>query len=148
MKLFRHRLICRSRREETHFNLYGDQSLLTSTPTRKNCNGSVLIIVLWVAFGLIALTLYFANSMSFELRASDNRAAMIEADQAIIGAARYVSNVIATVREPATLPDINNYRSEQVPVGDATFWLIGRADRQTAMDQVFTVSWMNPRSST
>ncbi len=99
--------------------------------------GSVLIIVLWVAFGLIALTLYFANSMSFELRASDNRAAMIEADQAIIGAARYVSNVIATVREPATLPDINNYRSEQVPVGDATFWLIGRADRQTAMDQVY-----------
>jgi len=93
--------------------------------------------VLWVAFGLIALTLYFANSMSFELRASDNRAAMIEADQAIIGAARYVSNVIATVREPATLPDINNYRSEQVPVGDATFWLIGRADRQTAMDQVY-----------
>ncbi|MBK8000817.1 MAG: general secretion pathway protein GspK [Verrucomicrobia bacterium] len=93
--------------------------------------------MLWVAFGLIALTLYFANSMSFELRASDNRAAMIEADQAIIGAARYVSNVIATVREPATLPDINNYRSEQVPVGDATFWLIGRADRQTAMDQVY-----------
>ena len=103
----------------------------------KQDNGSVLIIVLWVAFGLIALTLYFANSMSFELRASDNRAAMIEADQAIVGAARYVSNVIATVREPATLPDINNYRSEQVPVGDATFWLIGRADRQTAMDQVY-----------
>lgn len=137
MKLCRHRLTCRSRREEAHFNLFGDQRLLTSTPTRKNSNGSVLIIVLWVAFGLIALTLYFANSMSFELRASDNRAAMIEADQAIIGAARYVSNVIATVREPATLPDINNYRSEQVPVGDATFWLIGRADRQTAMDQVY-----------
>lgn len=121
---------------EAYFNSHGDQSLLTSTPTRKNNKGSVLIIVLWVAFGLIALTLYFANSMSFELRASDNRAAMIEADQAIIGAARYVSNVIATAREPATLPDLNNYRSEQVPVGDATFWLIGRADRQTAMDQV------------
>lgn len=108
---------------------------------RARESGSVLIIVLWVAFGLIALTLYFANSMSFELRASDNRAAMIEADQAVIGAARYVSNVIATVREPATLPDINNYRSEQVPVGDATFWLIGRSDRSTtastAADQVY-----------
>lgn len=100
-------------------------------------SGSVLIIVLWVAFGLVALTLYFANSMSFELRASDNRAATIEADQAVLGAARYVSNIIATVREPATLPDINNYRSEQVPVGDATFWLIGRNDRQTAVDQVY-----------
>lgn len=108
---------------------------------RARESGSVLIIVLWVAFGLVALTLYFANSMSFELRASDNRAAMIEADQAVIGAARYVSNVIATVREPATLPDINNYRSEQVPVGDATFWLIGRSDRSTtasaAADQVY-----------
>lgn len=103
---------------------------------RRNEGGSVLIIVLWVAFGLVALTLYFANSMSFELRASDNRASSIEADQAIAGAARYVSNVLATVKEPATLPDINNYRSDAVPVSDATFWLIGRSDRNTAVDQV------------
>ncbi len=103
---------------------------------RRNEGGSVLIIVLWVAFGLVALTLYFANSMSFELRASDNRASSIEADQAIAGAARYVSNVLATVKEPATLPDINNYRSDAVPVSDATFWLIGRSDRNTGVDQV------------
>ncbi len=102
---------------------------------RTNESGSVLIIVLWVAFGLIALTLYFANSMSFELRASDNRTASVEADQAIAGAARYVSNVIATVREPATLPDLNNYHSEAVKVGDATFWLIGRSDRNAVTDQ-------------
>jgi type II secretory pathway component PulK len=96
----------------------------------------VLIIVLWVAFGLIALTLYFAHAMSFEMRASENRAAAIEADQAIAGAARYVSNVLATVREPATLPDIVNYRSDEVPIGDATFWLIGRSQRNVAVDQV------------
>ena len=111
------------------------QSLLTSTATQRGESGSVLIIVLWVAFGLIALTLYFANSMSFELRASDNRASSVEADQAIAGAARYVSNVLATVKEPATLPDINNYRSEAVPLGDATFWIIGRSDRNVAADQ-------------
>ena len=102
---------------------------------RNNESGSVLIIVLWVAFGLIALTLYFANSMSFELRASDNRVSSVEAGQAIAGAARYVSNVLATVKEPATLPDINNYRSEAVPVSDATFWIIGRSDRNGAADQ-------------
>ena len=96
----------------------------------------MLIIVLWVAFGLIALTLYFAHAMSFEMRASDNRAAAIEAEQAIAGAARYVSNVLATVREPATLPDIANYRSDEVPIGDATFWLIGRSQRNVAVDQV------------
>ena len=111
------------------------QSLLTSTATQRGESGSVLIIVLWVAFGLIALTLYFANSMSFELRASDNRASSVEADAAIAGAARYVSNVLATVKEPATLPDINNYRSEAVPLGDATFWIIGRSDRNVAADQ-------------
>jgi len=107
----------------------------TATAQRRGEAGSVLIIVLWVAFGLIALTLYFAHSMSFELRASDNRAAAIQADQAIAGAARYVSNVLATVREPATLPEVVNYRSEAVPVDDATFWLIGRSDRNIAADQ-------------
>jgi DNA uptake protein ComE-like DNA-binding protein len=97
-------------------------------------NGSVLIIVLWVSFGLVTLALYFANSMSFELRASDNRSAATEAEQAIAGAARYVSNVLAVAQEPATMPDLRTYRSEAVPVGDAMFWLLGRGDRQSASD--------------
>jgi hypothetical protein len=45
--------------------------------------GSVLVIVLWIAFGLVSLALYFANSMNFELRASDNRVCAQAADQAI-----------------------------------------------------------------
>src|SRR5438128_6708783 len=61
------------------------------TPKRAKASGSVLIIVLWVAFGLVSLTLYFAHSMSLELRAADNRVAGAEAEQAIAGAARYVS---------------------------------------------------------
>src|SRR4051794_33956995 len=73
-----------------------------SDPMRTNCNprssrGSVLIIVLWVAFGLVALALYFAQSMTYELRASDNRTANMEAEQAIDGAARYVSYVLKTL---------------------------------------------------
>ncbi|HYV32750.1 MAG TPA: hypothetical protein VEO53_16805, partial [Candidatus Binatia bacterium] len=91
--------------------------------------GSVLIIVLWVAFGLVALALYFANSMSLELRASDNRVASMETDQAIAGAARYLSNVLAGLQSPGTLPEVQTYRSEAVPVGDALFWLIGRGDQ-------------------
>ena len=43
---------------------------------------SVLVIVLLIAFGLISVTLYFANSMSLELRASDNRTSALSADQA------------------------------------------------------------------
>ncbi|HEX7576490.1 MAG TPA: hypothetical protein VF430_00480, partial [Verrucomicrobiae bacterium] len=53
--------------------------------------GSVLIIVLWVSLGLVSIALYFANSMTYELRASDNRVSGLAADQAIEGAARYVS---------------------------------------------------------
>jgi len=68
--------------------------------------------------------------MSFELRSSDNRVAAIEAEQAIEGAARYVSNILAnTITQqqlPGVIPDPLSYRSEAVPVGDARFWLIGR----------------------
>jgi len=88
--------------------------------------GSVLIIVLWVAFGLVSLALYFAHSMSFELRAADNRVASVEAEQAIAGAARYVSNVLANAQQPGLLPATNTYLFSAVPVGNAYFWLIGR----------------------
>src|SRR5688572_19715806 len=72
--------------------------------------GSALIIVLWVAFGLVALTLYFGEAMSMELRAADNRAAALEAEQAIAGAARYVTNILSKVREPGMIPETNLYR--------------------------------------
>ena len=58
--------------------------------------GSVLVIVLWIAFGLVSLALYFANSMNFELRALDNRVSAIAADQAIDGAVRYLNYLLTT----------------------------------------------------
>lgn len=88
--------------------------------------GSVLIIVLWVAFGLVSLALYFAHAMSMELRAADNRVAAIEADQAILGAARYATNILTLSETPGRVPDTWTYQSEQVPIGDATFWFLGR----------------------
>lgn len=88
--------------------------------------GSVLIIVLWIAFGLVALALYFAQTMQFELRASDNRTASAEASQAISGALRYASNVLTTVEMPGALPDPLEYESEALPIGDAHVWFIGR----------------------
>lgn len=99
-------------------------------------NGSVLIIVLWVALGLVALTLYFGNSMSSELRASDNRVQMLAADQAIEGAARYVTSVLYDQATNGLVPYISDYASEAVAVGDAHFWLIGRTDGQAAPNQI------------
>jgi DNA uptake protein ComE-like DNA-binding protein len=89
-------------------------------------SGSLLIIVLWIAFGLVALTLYFAHAMNQELRASDNRVAAIESNQAIDGAARYLSNILATVAYPGEMPSPADLACEAVPLGDAMFWLIGR----------------------
>ena len=98
-------------------------------------NASVLIIVLWVAFGLVSLSLYFAHAMSLEMRAADNRAAGASAEQAIAGAARYVTNILGRLTEPGLIPELTTYRAEAVPVGDATFWMIGRGDKITAVDQ-------------
>jgi type II secretory pathway component PulK len=85
-----------------------------------------LIIVLWVAFGLCSVALYFAHSMSMELKAADNNVAGVEADQAIEGAALYVSNVIATLGISNNMPSPANFKADAVKVGNATFWLIGR----------------------
>ena len=88
--------------------------------------GSVLIIVLWVCIGLVSIALYFANSMTYELRASDNRVSGLEADQAIEGAARYVSFVLSSYATNGAVPVSTQFSCEAVPVGDAKFWLIGR----------------------
>jgi type II secretory pathway component PulK len=93
---------------------------------RNPRRGSILIIVLWVAFGLCSIALYFAHSMSMQLRAADNVVAGMEADQAIEGAALYVSNVIATLGVSNNMPSPAYFRADAVKVGNAEFWLIGR----------------------
>ena len=97
--------------------------------------GSVLIIVLWVAFGLVSIALYFAQSMTFELRASDNRVASAEAEQAIDGASRYASYVLTTLGTNGSVPDVISYQREAVPIGDANFWFLGRGDLQRNPDE-------------
>ena len=100
------------------------QSQLTAG-TRSE-RASVLIIVLWVCIGLVSIALYFANSMTYELRASDNRVDGLAADQAIEGAARYVSYVLANYATNGAMPDPSQFACAAVPVGEARFWLIGR----------------------
>jgi type II secretory pathway component PulK len=91
--------------------------------------GSTFVLVLWIAFGLVSLAIYFASSMNFELRAADNRVSGLDADQAIEGAARYVGSVLAAQIADGSngvVPDVSIYLSEAVPVGRSHFWLIGR----------------------
>jgi DNA uptake protein ComE-like DNA-binding protein len=93
---------------------------------RHGTHGSVLIIVLWIAIGLVSIALYFANAMTFELRASDNRASGLATGQAIEGAARYVSYVLSNYATNGAVPGSTQFSCEAVPVGDAHFWIIGR----------------------
>ncbi len=98
-----------------------------ATSLRRN-RGSVLIIVMWICLGLVALALYFANSMNSQMRAADNRVAEIAARQAIAGATRYAASVLTQYAVGGKVPDIDEYESEAVPVGeDALFWFIGRS---------------------
>jgi DNA uptake protein ComE-like DNA-binding protein len=98
-----------------------------STGSGRPQRGSILIIVMWVCLGLVALTLYFANSMSSEFRAADNRVAEASARQAIAGGVRYAAHVLTQYAVGGVMPDIEDYESEGVAVSDdAHFWFIGR----------------------
>ncbi len=94
--------------------------------SRRSEKGSVLIIVLWVCIGLVSIALYFANSMTYELRAADNRVSGIAADQAIEGAARYVGYVLQNFATNGAMPDLTQYTAAGLAIGDAHVWLIGR----------------------
>jgi type II secretory pathway component PulK len=97
----------------------------------RSQRGSVLIIVMWTCLGLVALTLYFANSMSSELRAADNRVTEVESRQAVAGGIRYAGYVLANFAANGAVPNLADYKSEALPVGEAQFWLIGRDNSQT-----------------
>ena len=106
----------------------GNCVLRRGTRTAKQ-GGSVLVIVLWIAFGLVSLALYFANSMNFELRAADNRVSAMAADQAIDGAERYINYLLTTQIANGSngcFPILSDFQCREVPVGDSHFWLIGR----------------------
>jgi DNA uptake protein ComE-like DNA-binding protein len=83
---------------------------------------------MWICLGLVALALYFANSMSSELRAADNRGAEIAARQAIAAGTRYAAAVLTQYAVGGAMPKIEDYHSEAVPVDEDTrFWFIGRS---------------------
>jgi DNA uptake protein ComE-like DNA-binding protein len=103
-------------------------SRLNGHGKNRQAQAAILVVVLWITFGLISMALYFAHSMMFELRGSDNRVAAVEADQAIEGARRYLSCVLSNVNTVGAMPDPTTYANEAIPVGNAHFWLIGRSD--------------------
>jgi DNA uptake protein ComE-like DNA-binding protein len=108
-------------------NLRADSPEWLAARSRRLCQrGSTFVIVLWIAVGLVSVTLYFSDAMRLELRAADNRVSGMAAEQAIEGAARYVAYMLSMRETNGVLPDPNTYLVEAAPVGAARFWLIGR----------------------
>lgn len=117
---------------------------LTKTGSRRN--GVVMVIVLWISFGLVATALYFGHSMMLEYRSADNATGGLQAAWAIEGAREYVGYVIANLEEPAQMPLLEDYEYEAVPVGEAMFWLIGRSEGKRVFDEGPTFGLMDEAS--
>ncbi|HAV61101.1 MAG TPA: hypothetical protein DCY13_01890 [Verrucomicrobiales bacterium] len=100
--------------------------------------GSVLVIVLWVTLGLVTLAIYFAHSMSLELKGAQNRVSSVAAEHAIHGARRYLGHLFTNNATNGVVPNLTGelpeFRVQGVPVGDSHYWLVGRGDLQTRVD--------------
>lgn len=107
---------------------------VSPVPSRRR-RGSVLIIVIWVCLGLVALTVYFADQMTSEMRAADGQAAEVMARQAAAGGTRYAAFVLGQFGANGAVPYRDDYRSSEVALGDATFWFLGRDPDQRPVDE-------------
>ena len=106
----------------------------------KAQRASVLIVVLWATLGLVSISLLFGHSMLLAFRGADNEVAGHQADQAIEGAARYVQSLLTNPTTPGLFPDRLTYEREDVPVGEAEFWFLGRpADTSSVNTREFAL---------
>ncbi|HIG29909.1 MAG TPA: hypothetical protein EYQ50_19760 [Verrucomicrobiales bacterium] len=101
-------------------------SSLVKKPLSPHRKGSVLIIVLWIATGLVTITLLFGHSMFFEFKAADNNYAGHQAEQAIEGAVRYIQYMLSNQEQIGVVPEQDAFLSDAIPIGGAYFWIIGR----------------------
>lgn len=96
---------------------------------------------MWIAFGLVAVTLYFGHSMNFEYRGARQTAAGYQSEQAISGALRYFMFILGEMEEAGMHPDPNEYNSQFFNVGESTVFLIGRTGEEpvTSSEPVFGI---------
>ena len=64
----------------------------------------MLVIVLWIAFGLVVVALYFADSMSAGTARVGQPGAGLLPEQAIEGAARYVARLLTAFATTGVVP--------------------------------------------
>lgn len=97
----------------------------------RSRRGVLLLIVMWICFGLVVMAIYFGDSMLLEYRAADNAVAEREAAAAVEGAARYIVYALTNNEYPGYELDPTTSRFEAVEVGEARYWAIGRGNTVT-----------------
>lgn len=104
---------------------------ITQCPSNTR-RATILIVVLWISFGLVSVALYFGHTTGQEYRAADNGLGGLQAEQAIEGTRRYIGYVLREFIEPGLLPDLeeDEYIAEELPIGESTVWIIGRGEDQ------------------
>lgn len=101
--------------------------------SKQTCNrrGVMLIIVMWISFGLVSIALLFCDSLMLEYRASENTIAGLQSANAIEGALRYLCFILENQDETGYMPDKESYVNEEIAIGDAVVWLIGNDYNKT-----------------
>lgn len=92
----------------------------------------MLILVLWMSVGLVALALYFADSMTLEYQAAANRSAGLAAEQAAEGVSKYVAWALLNLSTNGVLTTNSYFRCDALPVGECRVWILGRDTPATA----------------
>lgn len=93
---------------------------------RSHQKAAALVVVLWISFGLVSLSIYFGHSMSLELKSAANVEAGVQAEHTIDGATRYLQYLLANLPEQGRLPANDLYVTDAVEVGEGFFWFTGR----------------------
>jgi DNA uptake protein ComE-like DNA-binding protein len=92
-----------------------------SLPNREQ--GFALILVLWLALALAAVSICFGHVALLGHRTQSGVVAALQCRQTIRAAGEYVKALLGTV-EDGQMPDLEDEDTQKVVVGDGAFWLV------------------------
>ncbi len=100
-------------------------------PHSNSQRAGVIIIVMWITFGLVSVAIYFSHSMVMEIKAATNSEAGVQAGFAVEGTQRYLKEMLANLEDEGQIPDYTEYPREALEIGHSVAWVVGRDPQQT-----------------
>ncbi|MBT3379959.1 MAG: hypothetical protein HN742_03000 [Lentisphaerae bacterium] len=120
---------------------------------RNNDGGFALVIVLWLAAAMATMALSLAHTIRLEQRRCANTVSTLQAEAAMEAATRYLVSLLQSEDWTSSLPDDETGRLDDVPVGNARFWVVGRpteenGDSEAAAGLIDEASKLNLNTAT